>query len=111
MKLRFSTRKLEKSVESFSAIQRHYGNMAKKVDIRLQQLSAASNLEKLIHLNGLKCHELHAERSGELSVRISPNHRIVFRADHEPPPEKEDGGLDWKLVTAIVITAIAVDYH
>lgn len=111
MNIRYHTTKLEKSVESLTAMKRHYGIMAKKVDIRLQQFSAASSLEKLIHLNGLKCHELHADRSGELSVRISPNHRIVFKPDHEPLPEKEDGGLDWKQVTAIVITEIAVDYH
>jgi len=111
MNIRYHPKKLERSVECPKAMQRHYGNMAKKVDIRLQQFSAASNLEKLIHLNGLRCHELRADRAGKLAVDISPNHRIVFEADHEPLPEKADGGLDWKLVTAIVITEIAVDYH
>jgi hypothetical protein len=45
MNIRYHTTKLEKSVESLTAKKRHYGIMAKKVDIRLQQFSAASTLE------------------------------------------------------------------
>ncbi|NTW54548.1 MAG: killer suppression protein HigA [Chlorobaculum sp.] len=111
MNIRYHTRKLEKTVESLSAMKRHYGNMAKKVDIRLQQFSVALNLDELSHFPGINCHELHADRADSLAVHISPNHRIIFEPDHDPLPEKEDGGLDWKQVTAIVITEIAVDYH
>ncbi len=45
------------------------------------------------------------------AVDISGNHRIIFKPDHNPPPEKEDGGLDWSRVTDITIIAIGEDYH
>ena len=111
MKIRYQTRKLQKSVESLSAIKKHYGYRAKKVDLRLEQLSQAPDLDAMRTLPTAHCHELKADRVGELAVDISPNHRILFMPDHNPAPLKEDGGLDWKQVTCIVITAIGEDYH
>ncbi len=120
MKIRYHTRKLEKSVESLSAIRKYYGDRAKKVALRLEQLSVALRLEQLsvaLNLDAMRnvpaanCHALKAPRVGELAVDISPNHRLIFIPDHNPLPRKEDGALDWKLVTDIEITAIGEDYH
>ena len=36
--------------------------------------------------------------------------RLVFRADHDPVPTREDGGIDWNSVTAVQIVEIG-DYH
>jgi plasmid maintenance system killer protein len=99
MNIRYQTRKLEKSVENLSAIRRYYGDRAKKVALRLEQLAAAANLDALRILPSSNCHELKADRVGEIAVDISPNHRIIFI------------GLDWKSVTGIVIMAIGEDYH
>jgi plasmid maintenance system killer protein len=111
MNIRYHTRKLEKSVESFSAIKKNYGDRAKKVALRLEQLSQAPDLDAMGTLSTAHCHELKAERVGEIAVDISPNHRLIFFPDHNPLPLKTDGGLAWKQVTSIVITAIGEDYH
>ncbi len=111
MNIRNQTRKLEKSVENLSAIRKHYGDRAKKVDFRLEQLAAAANLDAMRIFSSANCHELKADRIGEIAVDISPNHRIIFIPDHRPLPKKDDGGLDWKSVTGIVIMAIGEDYH
>ncbi|MFZ4525860.1 MAG: type II toxin-antitoxin system RelE/ParE family toxin [Chlorobium sp.] len=111
MNIRYHTRKLEKSVENIFTIRKHYGDRAKKVALRLQQLAAAANLDAVRILPSANCHELKADRVGEIAVDISPNHRIIFIPDHNPLPKKDDGGLDWKSVTGIVIMTIGEDYH
>jgi proteic killer suppression protein len=36
--------------------------------------------------------------------------RLVFRPTAEPPPTKEDGGLDWTAVDSVTVVEIT-DYH
>ncbi len=111
MKLRFSSRKLEKSVESFSAIKKNYGEWAKQVDQRLDDLEMADCLAVMYTITSAHCHELSGGRAGEFAVSISRNHRIIFVPDHDPVPRKDDGGVDLHLVDSIVITAVGEDYH
>ena len=87
-----------------------YNERAKKVKQRMAELLAASNLEEIGMLPAAKCHELTGQRAGELAVSISGNYRLIFEPNHNPAPEKEDGGLDWSLVTDIRILEIE-DYH
>lgn len=111
MKLDFKNRKLEKSVATLSAIAANYGTRAKLVNQRKNELQAASNLETMKNIPAANCHELKGNMKGKLAVDISGNHRIIFEPNHDPIPVKEDGGLDWKQVTDILILAIGEDYH
>ncbi|NMW22790.1 MAG: killer suppression protein HigA [Chlorobiaceae bacterium] len=111
MQICYHTRKLEKSVESRSAIKKHYGDRAKKLSQRLDDLVAVANLEGMRSISAARCHELTGNRQGELAIDLSPNHRIIFIPDHDPVPRKADGGIDWILITCIVILAIGEDYH
>jgi len=111
MNIRYHTRKLEKSVESPSVIKKKYGNRAKKVSQRIEELAAAANLEAMRSIPAANCHALKAPRAGEIAVDISPNHRMIFKPDHNPYTLKKDGGLDWIMITRIVIVAIGEDYH
>lgn len=111
MKLDYKNRKLEKSVATLLAIATNYGTMAKLVNQRKNELEAASTLETMKSLPAANCHELKGKLKGKLAVDISGNHRIIFEPNHCPIPTKEDGGLDWKQVTSILILAIGVDYH
>ncbi|MBS1783272.1 MAG: killer suppression protein HigA [Bacteroidetes bacterium] len=111
MKLDFKSRKLEKSVATLSAIAANYGTRAKLVNQRKNELQAASNLETMKNIPAANCHELKGNMKGKLAVDISGNHRIIFEPNHDPVPVKEDGGLDWKQVTDILILAIGEDYH
>ncbi|MGY6521370.1 MAG: type II toxin-antitoxin system RelE/ParE family toxin [Mongoliitalea sp.] len=111
MKINYQPKKLEKTTQDFKAISKNYGTRAKKVIQRLEEMKAAENLEILRKIPAARCHELKENFKGYLAVDISGNHRIFFKPDHDPPPKKDDGGLDWTTVTAITITAIGEDYH
>jgi plasmid maintenance system killer protein len=82
---------------------------ARKLGARLDDLRAAQSLESLRHLPG-RCHELTANRKGQLSIDLVHPTRLVFEPAEEPLPLKEDGGLDWTGVVAIRILDI-VDTH
>ena len=76
---------------------------------RLKQLSAATYLEDLRNAPG-HCHELAADRVGELSLDLDGPYRLIFRPTDDPSPAREDGGLDWGAVTSVTILEIA-DTH
>lgn len=76
--------------------------------LRMEQLRAAETLADMRALPG-HCHELTADRKGQLAVRLAGPHRLVFQP-REPAPRAVDGGLDWARVTAVVVLDI-VDYH
>ena len=40
------------------------------------------------------------------SANLDHPYRLIFRPAEEPVPVKEDGGLDWARVTAVVIIGI-----
>jgi plasmid maintenance system killer protein len=83
---------------------------AKRIRQRLQEFEAAENLEVIRSLPAANCHELSGQNAGSLAVDVSANYRLIFAPAENPPPEKEDGGLDWSAVTDIVIFDI-IDYH
>jgi len=111
MNIRYQTRRMENSFASLSAIRKHYGDSAKKLSQRLDDLASVVNLEVMRSFSSAHCHELSGTRQGELAIDLSPNHRIIFLPDHDPLPRKEDGELDWIMVTRIVNMAIGEDYH
>lgn len=111
MKIVFKNNKLKKSVESPRAILKNYGTRAKLVNQRLNELEAAKNLNDFRNIPAANCHELKGQDKGKLAVDISGNFRIIFESNHDSVPEKEDGGLDWSLVSLIKILQIGEDYH
>ena len=110
MDILFKTEKLRKICNSDRLRVREYGQArAKQIKLRLDDMRAASFLEELSYLPG-RCHELKGDRKGELAVDLGHPFRLIFCVVNNPVPLKEDGGLDWKSVTAIEIIEI-VDYH
>lgn len=83
---------------------------AKALARRLDNLAAAATLEALRMLPQAGCHELKGDRKGQLSVRAAGGWRLVLEPAHEPVPMKDDGGLDWRKVTAVRVLEV-VDYH
>jgi proteic killer suppression protein len=81
---------------------------AKKIQTRIQQLRAAASLEDMRSLPG-HCHEMTADRAGQLAVDLDQPYRLLFRPRDETDPGS-GGGLDWARVTAVVVTSIE-DYH
>lgn len=87
-----------------------YGQMAKKINQRMEELKAADDLFIMKHFPAARCHELVGNRKGQLAVDISGNYRMIFEPVDDPPPMNEDGSLDWKEVISIRVIEIE-DYH
>lgn len=87
-----------------------FGQLARKVNQRKEDLKAADTLAVMRMIPAARCHELKGDRKGELAVDVSGNCRLIFEPEHDPIPEKEDGGLNWEEITAIEILEIQ-DYH
>lgn len=84
--------------------------MAAKLAQRISELLAVESLADLALLPGPRCHELGADRDGQISLDLIHPMRLIIEPADESPPTKTDGGLDWKRVTAVVIVEI-VDTH
>lgn len=111
MDITFKNSKLQKLANSSKEALRKLGKQnAAKLSQRLDELKAAGTLEDMRHLPAARCHELKGDRKGELAVNLHGGDRMVFKPNHDPTPTKDDGGLDWTQVTAILVTEI-VDYH
>ena len=107
MNILFKTTKLKKECNDEKLLVRRYGaRRAKLIQRRLYDLQAANSLEVLRSLPQARCHELKDNRKGQLSVDLDHPYRLVFEPYENPIPRKEDGGLDWSKVTAIIIHGV-----
>ncbi len=84
--------------------------MARKLQQRLMELSAADTLADISHLPPPRCHELTGNRAGQFSVDLVHPYRLLFIPADEPLPVLDGGGVDRSRVTEIEIVAIA-DTH
>lgn len=91
-------------------MQKAFGTMAKKVNQRMKELRASSNLEVMKTIPAANCHELKGDRQGEFAVNISRNYRMIFEAANYPLPLKDDNSIDCTKITEIRILGTE-DYH
>jgi plasmid maintenance system killer protein len=111
MEIVFRSRKMQKLCNSETEMRRKLGDRAMKaLQLRLAQIMAATTLEDLGKVPGARCHELIADRKGQLAIDLVHPRRLILEPDHNPLPKKLDGGLDWQKVTRVVVLEI-VDYH
>lgn len=107
MDIVFKTKKLEKICNSQKLLQKEFGHeQAKKIRQRLDELSAAEVLEDISHLPPPRCHELSGNMKGRFSVDLRQPYRLIFEADKNPPPVKNDGGIDITKITAIRVLGV-----
>lgn len=110
MDILFKTTRLAKQCGSDRSLIKAFGtDIAKVLRRRLDQLQAAEDLAAMRTLPG-RCHELREDRKGALAVDLRGPYRLIFEPADNPPPTKEDGGLDWERVTAVQILEVE-DYH
>ncbi len=111
MNVAFRTRKLEKAFNAADTLQRIYGaRMARTIMLRMAVLRAARNLALVPTTPPDRRHQLRGDRGEQFAVDLVHPYRLVFEANHEPLPRKDDGGIDTEQVTAITILDV-VDYH
>ena len=110
MDIAFSTIKLQKTLNTQNLLVKVHGpDRARRIRKRLDDLNAATTLEDIRSLPG-RCHELTGDRAGQLALDLDHPYRLIFTPAHDPFPVKDDGGLDWTAVTAVVILGVE-DYH
>lgn len=106
MDITFASKKLERTCNDSRKMVRAYGNNgARKLRQRLDELRAAEHLGLFRQLPG-RLHELHGDRRGQLSLDLEHPYRLLFEAADDPPPLKDDGGLDWDRIRAVRILEI-----
>ncbi len=108
MNIRFTSQAFEKLCNANKEMVRKLGPVrAKLLRKRLDQLAAAPNLGMFQNQPALgRCHELSADRSGQLSLDLDGPYRLIIEPGHSPVPTKPDGGLHWSGVTDVVIVEI-----
>lgn len=79
--------------------------VAKKAKSYLASMTAAATLAEFRHLPG-RCHELDADRAGQLALDLPNDKLLVFEPTDEPPPTTPSGGLDWAVIRSIRILEI-----
>ena len=111
MDIAFRTRKLQRDFNGEDALQKSYGaRMAKVIMTRMAVLHAAHNLGLVPTTPPERRHQLVGDRDEQFAVDLVHPYRLVFEANQEPVPRRDDGGIDTEQVTAITILGV-VDYH
>jgi plasmid maintenance system killer protein len=109
--IQYKGSKLKKMLETPVAIKKNFGNNAKRVTQRMDDIISSNNLFELCSIPAANCHPLSGDRNGEWAVDISANNRLIFVIDQDPIPIKDDGSIDRIKVTDIKIITGQEDYH
>jgi len=110
MDIIFEDSKFEEDCNNERRLQRKQGqDQAKRIRRRLDDLRAADCLEDLRNGPG-RLHELKGDRAEQFSLDLVHPYRLLFTVANDPIPRKEDGGLDWTQISAILILGV-VDTH
>lgn len=110
MEISFSSNKLAKNLNDVKAMMKNYGDLTKKIQIRLSVLESAQTLDEVPKIKPVRCHQLSGNRKNQFAVDISKNYRLIFEPNHNPFPVDNQNNLDLKSVTKITILDIE-DYH
>lgn len=109
MEIRFRPARLQKTFsEGRRLVAEHGERRARVIMRRMQELRAATTLADLWppYSGPARCHELTGNRAGQLSLDLDHPYRLIFMPDHDPPPTRPEGGLDWSGVTSVVILGV-----
>ncbi len=109
MEIIFKTKKLAKILNSSKLIEKNYGNSAKKIKQRLDDLAMVDNLQDAMNLPG-RHHQLKGKRKGQFACDLEHPFRLIYEPANEPLSVDEKGLLIFSEVTVIKIIDIT-DYH
>jgi plasmid maintenance system killer protein len=105
VEISFDDADLAETLGNGRELQKRHGVVrAKKIQQRLKALAAAETLAVMRSAPG-RCHELHGDRSGQLSLDLDHPYRLLIRPVGNPGPGP-GGGLDWSAVRAVVVIGI-----
>lgn len=98
MNVSYRNKKIEKICTNANFATKEYGaEMSDKIQMRIEQISAAENVEMMIEYRIGRCHPLVQNRKGQYAVDLVHPYRLVF--------EKVDDAIQIAKIIEIV------DYH
>ena len=107
MDLQFSSRRLERQCCEQKKTVRTWGpNQARLIWRRLDQLRAAETLDIMPKLGRGRCHALRGARAGQFSLDLEHPYRLLIEPTNDQVPQKPDGGIDIRKVTAVRILGV-----
>ncbi|MCG6146138.1 type II toxin-antitoxin system RelE/ParE family toxin [Leptospira bandrabouensis] len=109
MEIHFKDSKTERIFNSQKELNRKYGENAKKIQMRMQVLAQAINLEEVPSQPPDRRHQLSGDLEGKFAVDLKHPFRLIFEPSC-PLEFLEDGGINLKKVTAVRILEVR-DYH
>ena len=109
MEIYFKNQKLAKIFNSEKLLRKHYGDLARKIMQRMDDLRQAENLAVVMKLPG-KHHALSGDRQGQFACSLGKNYRLIYEPADEPLPLDEQGVLILEKITIIEIIEVT-DYH
>ena len=110
MKITFSNKKLEKSVQNERKMVKEFGSLrAAILKKRLTQLEDAATLEAVRFYPG-NYHELKNNRKGQWSCDLDQPYRLIFTPQENPIPTNEDGQYIWIEISGLEVIEI-INYH
>lgn len=92
--------------ESKEAVRKLGKDMAEKLELRLDQLRAATVLADIPICPPARRHQMKGDREGQFSVDLKHPRRLFFIPAEEEIPRMEDGGIDIHQVKEIEIVEI-----
>lgn len=108
MQINFKDKKVRELCEKQAVAVKKLGHVcARKLRSRLDDLEAAGQVTDLVAGNP---HPLKGDRDGQFAVDLAGGFRLVFAPDHDPVPQRPQGGIDWSQVCIVCIEYIG-DYH
>ena len=107
MEISYPSKQMQKLCTSEKEMKGELGpRMAQVLKRRLTAIEAASNLEELWTVPQTRCHEMKGDRKGQVSIDLVHPTASYIAPDHDPVPEKEDGGFDRAAVTRVLVVGI-----
>lgn len=88
MEISYKSRKLEKQLTDPNEMIKSFGQLARKVNQRLKDLTDADNLAIMRTIPAARCHELTGGRKGELALDVSGNYRMILSLSMTQYPKK-----------------------
>lgn len=98
MKITYKNNKIKKVCTNVSEAEKRHGlEMAEKIMLRIDQISAALSVEMMIQFRIGRCHQLKGNRKNQFAVDLVHPYRLVF----------EKKGTEIQIANIIDI----IDYH
>lgn len=108
MTISYSDTKIRRCcLESTVAAKELGADSCRKLRSRISDLSAAKTVSELV---AGRPHPYKGKNERRFSLDLAQGKRLLFVPTKDPPPLKEDGGIDWGLVTEVTIVFLG-DNH